>query len=469
MDIDFMSVVELKHMLDAKEVSIVEIIEHFYDRIDELNPKLNVFLALCREEAMEIAFKQQQALEKGVLQGKLAGIPISIKDLEMTSGIVTTLGSVVFRDRVPTYDSVVVERVKNEGAIILGKTNTPEFGQSGTTENRLGDACRNPWDTSRTSGGSSGGAGAGLAAGLFPIATGSDGGGSIRIPASFNGVFGIKPSQGRVPRYGGYGIPASNHLSQSGPMARTVTDCALLLQVMSGADYRDPTSLRLNSNDFLSDIEKGVSGWKIGWSPDLGYAAVDSEVLKVCAESAKVFESLGANVEEVNLQIEDPFHTFFDIFATGTYTSYGDLLEQSGDDLTDYVRSTLEYASTLAASDFSKALLQQDRLKRYMETVFDEYDLLLTPTMAVTAFHINDRPSTISGKEVHKFWGYLPFTYPINITGQTAASVPCGFSQSGMPIGLHIVGPFGSENKVLRASRAFEKAAPWDQYRPNMA
>ena len=466
MDIAFTSVADLKHMIDAKELSIVEIVEYFFNRIDELNPKLNVFLALCREEAMEQAATQQEALEKGVLQGKLSGIPISIKDLEMTKGIVTTLGSVVFKDRVPTYDSVVVERVKNEGAIILGKTNTPEFGQSGTTENKLGDACRNPWDISRTAGGSSGGAGSGLAAGLFPLATGSDGGGSIRIPASFNGVFGFKPSQGRIPRYGGYGVPASIHLSQSGPMARTVTDCALLLEVMSGVDYRDPTSLRLHSNDFLSDIEKGVSGWKIGWSSDLGYAAVDSEVLKVCEESAKVFELLGANVDEVDLGIEDPFHTFFDIFSTGTYASYGDLLDQHGDDLTHYVRTTLEYASTLRASDFSRALLEQDRLKRRMETFFDDYDLLLTPTMAVTAFHIDDRPSTISGKEVHEFWGYLPFTYPINITGQTAASVPCGFSQLGMPIGLHIVGPFGSESKVLRASRAFEQAAPWDNNRP---
>tara|TARA_B100000029_G_scaffold515482_1_gene622695 strand:- start:8380 stop:9789 length:1410 start_codon:yes stop_codon:yes gene_type:complete len=468
MDVAFMSATELKHMIDSKEASIIEIIEHLYNRIEKLNPTLNVFLALCREYAIEQAVIQQEALEKGVLKGKLAGIPISIKDLEMTSGIVTTLGSAVFKDRVPIYDSVVVERVKNEGAIILGKTNTPEFGQSGTTENNLGDACRNPWDTSRTAGGSSGGAGSGLAAGLFPLATGSDGGGSIRIPASFNGVFGIKPSQGRVPRYGGYGVPASNHLSQSGPMARTVTDCALLLQVMSGMDPRDPTSIRINSNDFLSDIEKGVSGWKIGWSSDLGYAAVDPEVQKVCEQSAKVFESLGANVEEVALGMEDPFHTFFDIFATGTYTSYGDLLEQHGDDLTDYVRSTLAYASTLSAADFSKALLEQERLKRRMEAFFDDYDLLLTPTMAVTAFEVNDRPTTISGKEVHKFWGYLPFTYPINITGQTAASVPCGFSSLGMPIGLHIVGPFGAESKVLRASRAFERAAPWDHNRPSI-
>jgi len=370
MDIAFASVRELKSLINSKEVSVVEVVEFFLARIERLNPYLNAILETCAEQALITAKNQQVAIHKGELSGLLAGIPISIKDLEMTQGIVTTLGSLVYKDRVPAYDSVVVERVRNAGAIILGKTNTPEFGQSGTTENRLGDACRNPWDLNRTSGGSSGGAGAGLAAGLFPIATGSDGGGSIRIPASFNGVFGIKPSQGRVPRFGGYGIAASNHLSQSGPMSRNVEDSALLLQVISGWDERDAMSIRSGPADYLTSLDGGVSNWKVAWSPDLGYAAVDDEVLKICENASKVFADLGANVDRVSLELEDPFEAFFDIFSTGTYSSYSTLLEDNPEYLTDYVRSTLQYASTLRASDFSRALLSLEQLKRKMEMFF---------------------------------------------------------------------------------------------------
>jgi aspartyl-tRNA(Asn)/glutamyl-tRNA(Gln) amidotransferase subunit A len=373
---------------------------------------------------------------------------------------------VVFRDRVPEVDSVVVERVKQAGAIILGKTNTPEFGQSGTTENKLGDACRNPWNTERTPGGSSGGAAAALASGLCTLATGSDGGGSIRIPASFSGVFGIKPSQGRVPRYGGYGRPAANHFSQSGPMSRTVADTALLLRVLAGPDPRDSTSMREPPDDYLQNLGGGVRGWRIAWSADLGYAGVDPEVVQVTERAARVFEELGASVEDTSLTVEDPFPAFYDVFATATYTSYGHLLDDHRDEFTDYVRSTLEYAASLTAADLSRALLRVDQLKRQMDTFFDDYDLLLTPTMAVPAFPIGQRPTVIGGKEVNRFWGYLPFTFPINMSGQTASSVPCGFSADGMPIGLHLVGPRGAEARVLQASAAFEQACPWIQHRP---
>ena len=465
-DLCFASATELRHKIDAKEVSIVELTELFYRRIGEFNPQLNAYLALCPEQALAEARQAQEAVQKGGPVGPLHGIPISIKDLEMTKGITTTLGSTVFRDRVPELDSVVVERVRQAGAIILGKTNTPEFGQSGTTENKLGDACRNPWNTDRTPGGSSGGAAAALASGLCTLATGSDGGGSIRIPASFSGVFGIKPSQGRVPRYGGYGRPASNHLSQSGPMARTVADAALLLQVMAGPDSRDPTSMRDAPDDYNRSLNAGVAGWRMAWSSDFGYAGMDPEVVRVTEKAARAFEELGATVEETDLTLEDPFPAFFDVFSTGTYAAYGHLLERHQGDFTDYVQGTLEHAATLNAADLSRALLRVDQLTRQMEIFFDRYDLLLSPTMAVTSFPIGQRPSVIGGKEVNPFWGYLPFTFPINMSGQTASSVPCGFSSEGMPIGLHIVGPKGAEAKVLQASAAFEQARPWVQNWP---
>ncbi len=462
----FAPAAELRKNIAARAVSIVELTELFYQRISELNPKLNAYLALCPDQALADARKAQEAVQKGEPLGPLHGIPISVKDLELTKGITTTLGSVVFRDRVPDVDSVVVERVKQAGAIILGKTNTPEFGQSGTTENKLGDACRNPWNTERTPGGSSGGAGAALASGLCTLATGSDGGGSIRIPASFSGVFGIKPSQGRVPRYGGYGRPAANPFSQSGPMSRTVADTALLLRVLAGPDPRDSTSMREPPDDYLQNLGGGVSGWRIAWSADLGYAGVDPEVVQVTEKAARVFEELGASVEDTSLTVEDPFPAFYDVFATATYTSYGHLLDDHRDEFTDYVRSTLEYAASLTAADLSRALLRVDQLKRQMDTFFDDYDLLLTPTMAVPAFPIGQRPTVIGGKEVNRFWGYLPFTFLINMSGQTASSVPCGFSADGMPIGLHLVGPRGAEARVLQASAAFEQARPWIQHRP---
>ena len=460
-ELAYMSAVELSRAIRSRQVSSVEVTELFYQRIERLDPQLNAYLALCPEQAMADARAADDAVARGWALGPLHGIPISIKDLEMSKGIPTTLGSALFRDRTPDIDSIVVERVKAAGAVVLGKTNTPEFGQSGTTENRVSDPCRNPWNTDRTPGGSSGGAGAALAAGLCTIATGSDGGGSIRIPASFSGVTGIKPTQHRVPRYGGYGRPAANHFSQSGPMSRTVADTALLLQVLAGPDSRDPNSIKETPPDFSVGLGRGVEGMRIAWTPDYGYAGVDPEVAEITARAARVFEELGAIVEDAPLQLEDPFDTFFDVFATAAYTSYGHLLEEHRDDFSYPALYSIEHGSRVDGARLSRAILQVDRLGRQMEDFFDTYDLLLSPTMATPAFEIGNRPAVIGGKEVDPLWGFLPFTYPINMTGQTASSVPCGFSADGMPIGLHIIGPRRAEARVLQASAAFERARPW--------
>ncbi len=462
----FTSAVEMRRLIGSKGVSVPELVEFFYQRIEQLDPRLNAYLALCPDQAIDQARAAQEAVQRGDSLGPLHGIPVSIKDLEMTKGIPTTVGSAVFKDRTPDVDSVVVERIRQAGAIILGKTNTPEFGLSGTTETKVGGPGRNPWNPERTSGGSSGGAAAALASGLCTLASGSDGGGSIRIPASFCGVFGIKPSQGRVPRFGGYGRPAANQFSQSGPLSRTVADAAMFLQVLAGNDPRDPTSLRQDPPDLSAGLTKGVKGLRIAWSADLGYAGVDPEVARIAGEAAQGFQELGAVVEEPQLVIEDPFNAFWDAFATAAYTSYGHLLPEHKDDFTDYGLRSLEHGASLSAADLSRALLRVDVLRRQMELFFDDYDLLLTPTMAVTAFPIEDRPSVIGGKEVEPFWGFLPFTFPINMTGQTASSIPCGFSAAGLPIGLHIIGPHGAEALVLQASAAFEEARPWIQKRP---
>lgn len=253
-------------------------------------------------------------------------------------------------------------------------------------------------------------------------------------------------------------------------MSRTVADTALLLQVLAGPDPRDPVSMRETPPDFAADINGGVAGWRIAWSPDLGYAGVEPEVARVTEAAARVFEELGAVVETPPLVLEDPFAAFWDVFATAAYTSYGHLLEERRADFTDYGRRALEHGATVTGADLSRALLRVDQLRRRMETFFDDYDLLLTPTMAVPAFPVEQRPPVIGGKAVDPFWGYLPFTFPINMTGQTAASVPCGFAQAGsapgMPIGLHLVGPRGAEGQVLRAAAAFEQARPWQEQRP---
>ena len=397
----------------------------------------------------------------------MEGIPISIKDLLFTKGVRTTSGSLLLKDFIPEYDSIAVERVKKAGAVILGKTNSPEFGLSGTTENRLGEACRNPWDTSRTTGGSSGGAGAAIAAGLCSLAIGSDGGGSIRIPASFCGIYGLKPTRGRVPRHGGFG--GWPLFSTVGPMTSTVKDSAMLLQVLSGPDERDPTCIQEDTPDFLNTLEKGVDGLKFGWSPDLGYGPVESEILDIVAKATQVFTSMGATVSESNISLEEPFQDFWNIIGSDSYAALGHFYEHYQDLLTDYSKTVLEHGMKVTGVEYSRSLSVVFQLQAKMASHFKQYDLLLTPTMPVSAFSIGKRPDIIGGLKVDPFWGYLPFTYPFNMTGQPAATIPCGFTTTGLPIGLQIIGRAGDEATVLRASNAFEKSAPWPTIKPQMA
>jgi len=357
--------------------------------------------------------------------------------------------------------------VRRAGAVILGKTNTPEFGLLGTTENRLGDHCRNPWNTERTTGGSSGGAGATVVAGLCSLAVGSDGGGSVRIPSSFCGVYGIKPAQGRVPRYAGAKAPViANQFSQSGPMTRTVRDSALLLQVLAGHDPRDRSSLRDTPPDFLAALDRDVKGLRVAWSPDYGYAVVDPEVVEVTSKAARAFEELGCTVEEPDLSLDAPFDAFWKVFTANAYASYGALLRNRADQLTEYARESIGYGGKVTGAAYARALGYMNHLKGQFADLFEEYDLLLSPTTAVPAFPVGQTITEIDGKEVHPFWGFLPFTYPINMVGHAAASIPCGFSSDGMPIGLHVVGRQGGEEAVIAASAAFERARPWTQHLP---
>ena len=465
-DLAFKSAVELRELVRAKEASPVELTSLYLQRIGDLDPKLNSYLTVSADQAMSAAKEAEQAVVRGDDLGPLHGLPVSVKDLELTKGIRTTSGSLAYKDRIPKEDSIVVERVKKAGGVILGKTNTPEFGLLGHTENRLGDHCRNPWNTDRTTGGSSGGAGASLAAGLCALATGSDGGGSIRLPASFCGVYGIKPTQNRVPYYSGSAPAVINIFSQAGPMSRTVRDSAMLLQVLAGHDHRDRGSLRDAPDDYLAAADRGVSGLRIAWSPDFGYAPVDDEVARTTATAAKAFEEMGATVEETDLDVGEPFDAFWDLFSTISLARAGAFPEEHHDELTWYGKETYERGAGVSGQRFALALGEIEVLKAKFADLFGRYDLLLSPTLATTAFPVGTPPKTIGGKPTHWFWGYLPFTYPINMIGNPAASVPCGFSLEGLPIGLHIVGRRGDEPSVIAASAAYEEAYPWAHHRP---
>jgi len=354
--------------------------------------------------------------------------------------------------------------------VILGKTNTPEFGVTAITENRLGPPCANPWDTSRTPGGSSGGAGVAAALGLGALHLGTDGGGSIRIPASFCGVFGIKPTFGRVPPYtkawGGYG--AWPTLSQAGPMTRYVEDAALMLDVMSGPVAGDPFAILRKVS--LQSKPKERLRLKIAWTPDLGFAAVDPEVRALVERAARAFAELGCEVEEATPVIDDGQITsaFLPIAAAGDAAAHGELLDREADKLAEYTRPFIEAGRNVKATDVVIAEQRRLQIWRTFDEFLSRYDLLLTPVLATPAFPTGQPPEIIDGQQVRPF-GWMPFTALFNLTGQPAASVPCGWTKAGLPVGLHIIARAFREQTILDASLAYQQARPWQDRRPQEA
>jgi Asp-tRNA(Asn)/Glu-tRNA(Gln) amidotransferase A subunit family amidase len=476
----FASAVELAKLFREKKVSPVEVVELLLRRIEELNPKLNAYLTITGDEARAPARKAEKAFQKGEELPPLFGIPVSIKDLFTTRGIRTTHGSLTDANCVPDEDALSVERLRKVGVIILGKTNTPEFGMSPTTENRLGDFCRNPWNTECVSGGSSGGSAAAVAAGMGPLSLGSDGGGSIRIPSSFCGVYGIKPTYGLVPSAIWGGMP---YFSTFGPITRTVADAALMLNVIAGPDPRATYCLRETPPDYLKALESKdeVKKLQIAWSPDLNYAAMDPEVVSIAKAAARSFERFGCSVEEASPDLWNAYPTAWRPIAwCDEYLAHTDALENQADRLVGYVKDYLEYGKKVTGADYAKALHEMWALQKQMLNFFDKYDLLLTPTLATTAFlgksvdlrkenpHLTVYPSIIGGKKVHSHWGFKALTATFNMTGQPAATVPCGFSSDGLPIGLQIVGRRREDTAVLQASAVFEEIQPWADKRPSL-
>lgn len=462
----------VREMVASRKISPVELAEVALRRIESHNPRLNAFLTTVPERAMEAARRAEQAVMQGGALGPLHGIPVSIKDLEGVAGVRQTNGCLVYKDNVSQSDALATERLRKAGAIIVGKTNTSEFGHIGTNENRLGDACRNPWNTGCTSGASSGGAGASVAAGMTAIAQGSDGGGSIRIPSGLCGIYGIKPSQGRVPRRSaGTDSWHPVNFSNVGPMTRDVRDAAIMLQVLAGpAADAEAGTIEAEPPDFVAALGRGVRGLRVAWSPDLGGVPVDPEVVEVAGKAAQALGELGATVDRADFRMDDPqavFDNFQVIYRTRAYAVNGHLLREHRDKLTDYFIEGLEGGRAISGEQLYDAYSNLNKYRAYVREFFQRWDLLLTPTLAVPAFPINRHPERIAGKPVpHRLWGFTPFTYPFNMAMTPAASVPAGFSRGGLPIGLHITGKFGDEETVLAASAAFEQARPWAQERP---
>ncbi len=458
------SATELGALYRKKKVSPVEVVDALLDRIEKLNPRLNAFVTLTADAARRQAQAAERALgRRSARLGPLHGVPFSVKDLVITRGVRTTFGTPLYRDHVPTEDAPMVARLAAAGAIMLGKTNTPTFGWIGATHNLVFGITRNPWNLERTPGGSSGGASAAAAAGLGPLHVGTDGGGSIRIPASCTGIFGFKASYGRIPTYP---PSAAWSLSHIGPMTRTVADAALMMNATAGPDERDQYSLPADSTDYVKALKGGIKGLRVAWSDDLGFVeALDPEVRQVCATAARAFRELGCRLEEVKPGWPSPREPWGMIFCGGIATRMAPSLERRQDIEPGLLRIIEDYLK-VPPTKYVQAWFDRLAWWQHPRALFETYDLLLTPTIACPPFPVGlDNPTEIAGTPVTPY-AWIPFTYPFNCTGQPAASVPAGFTRDGLPIGLQIVGRRYDDVTVLRAAAAFERARPWARSKP---
>jgi Asp-tRNA(Asn)/Glu-tRNA(Gln) amidotransferase A subunit family amidase len=463
-DLAWLTASELAAKIRDKSVSPVEVTEALLGRIERLNPTLNAFCLIAHDAARAAAREAEIAVMKGEPLGLLHGVPVSIKDVLYTRGLRTTGGSRLFSDITPQEDAIAVARLRTAGAVILGKTNTSELGHKALTVNPLFGATRNPWDLAYTPGGSSGGAAAAVASGQGPIGLGTDGGGSIRIPASCCNLYGFKPSYGRVPNHPGF--PGWEHYSHTGPIVRSVADAALVLDVIAGGDDRDLESLPSGPNSFGAACGKSVKAFHVAWTPDLGFAPVDAEVVEICQEAAAQFESLGCHVEVVNPGWQSGEDAFGTIVTAQFYAAWGDRLPEAEPLLDPSLVKFVRRGGGITARQYLEARAWVRAFWLEVHAFLERFDLLLTPTLAVAPFALDSPPPReIAGQPVSVL-GWMPFTFPFNMTGQPAASIPAGFSAAGLPVGLQICGRRHDDRSVLAASAAYERICPWMTRRP---
>lgn len=470
-DICYAPVVTLAQWIRQKTASPSEVVQAFLNRIAKYNPVLNAYCTVATEQALQAAREAEQTIMKGGDLPPLLGVPVAIKDLVLTKGIRTTFGSHVYADYIPDHDSAVVSRLKEAGAIILGKTNTPEFGYTGITDNLLFGRTNNPWDLARTSGGSSGGS-AVAAAGLAPAAEGNDGGGSIRIPASCCGVYGLKPSFGRIP----FDTARTNFSAvvpflHEGFLTHSVEDAALLLTSTQGPHSRDPFSVPISRESYYPVERMDMSNVRIAYCPDLDFFPLDPEVKRATDRAVQTLEGLGAQVELVSLGFtnyqEEVSNPFAGMWTANLGAHYAELLPIWEPRMSKGLVATIKAGQNSSVVEYKQLERARSKAYRKVEAILTNYDLLVTPTLAVTAFPHAPGPTEIDGHLIDPYSGWM-LTPLFNLTGHPVASINCGYSEQGLPIGLQLVGPRYREEIVLQISKRYQEAAPEHFLRPDL-
>jgi aspartyl-tRNA(Asn)/glutamyl-tRNA(Gln) amidotransferase subunit A len=461
--IGFMPATEWAARIRAKEISPMEAMRALLDRIQRLDPKVNAFAYFAPEQAMDAARAAEQAVMGGERLGRLHGVPVTIKDLCWTRDMPTQNGSLTAKGAQPSEDTPVVPRLKGEGAIVIGKTTTSEFGWKGVSQSPLTGITHNPWKHGMNAGASSAGAGVAAAAGFGPLHQGSDGAGSIRMPSHFCGVFGLKPSFGRVPYYP---VSTGDLTSHMGPMTRTVADAALMLEVMAGPHHLDYTTLEAWPAAYGSHLADGIKGKKIAYSPDLGVARVDPDVATLVKSAAARFAELGAHVEEVSIPWSAPGPELIRFFWSAHVTVRKPLLEKWEKQMDPGLVACIRESENIRVDQYQAA---RERKVRYVTDIhrwFENWDFLLTPSVSVAAFPAEKLMPDSWPSHPWDWISWAEFSYPFNMSWNPAANVPCGFNADGLPVGLQIVGKRFDDLGVLQASAAFEAAQPWGVHRP---
>ncbi|MDW8468125.1 MAG: amidase [Burkholderiales bacterium] len=471
-DLVFLPARQLARRIRAREVSAQEVVRAFIARIERVNPLVNAIVTFVPEQALAAA----RALDRRLARprsapplGPLAGLPIAYKDLVPTRGIRTTFGSLVYRDHVPAEDALLVERLRAAGAITVGKTNTPEFGAGSQTFNRVFGATRNPWDLTKTAGGSSGGAAAAVACGMLPFADGSDLAASLRNPASYCNVVGLRPTPGRVPSY-----PAANAwdtLAVAGPIARSAADCAFLLAAMAGPDPRSPVSIAEPGRVFLRPLARDFRGVRVAWSPDLGGLPIDRRVSDALARAPRVLEDLGCVVEEACPDFSGATEAFETLRALGFVQRYGSLLAAHRAELKDTVVWNIEQGLALDAARIARAEALRTELYHRMRRFLEKYEFFACPVTQLPPFPVElEYPTEIAGVPMTNYLDWMKSCYYVTITAHPAISVPAAFTADApqLPVGLQIVGRARDDFGVLQLAHAFERAAGAARRRPSL-
>jgi len=465
-DLFQLSALDLGSAVRGGDISAVESVNAALARIEQHNAELGAFGLVCGERALAEARAMESVIAAGDDPGPLAGVPLGVKDLEDVAGLPTTFGSVPFRDFVADVDSVHVARLRAAGAIVVGKTNTPEFGYTAFTRNRVFGTARNPWNLERTPGGSSGGSAAAVAGRLVPLATASDGGGSIRIPACYVGAFGFKPTFGRVPiGPEQLGLLRWVDTVHYGPLTRTVADGALYLDVTCGYHPCDPTSLPRPARSYLSQLDEAPAPLRVGFSRDLGYALVQRDVMREVEEAVGVFRGLGHQVEDVDEAFPDLGRAWAYLSGAETWAEVQPFVAGREGELGRSFWAGLEAASTVTVEQVARFQRERLRLNEVLERLFGRYDLLLTPAMPTEAFAATGPlPSGADGEEFTSPIHAVAFTFPFNLSGHPAATVRAGFTDAGLPAGLQMVAERHRDDLVLQAARAYERERPFDRW-----